>query len=73
MTPPSSHGRATRPALIAAIRELEAQKRELALDVLAASGQAADAYEAQLAAEAKLAQVEKERDTPRGLASRPSR
>jgi chromosome segregation ATPase len=47
------------PALIAAIRELEAQKRDLALDVLAASGQAQDAYEAQLAAEAKLADLER--------------
>lgn len=42
----------------AAIRELGAQKRELALDVLAASGQAQDAYEAQLEAEAKLVECE---------------
>lgn len=49
-------------ALIAAIRDLEAQKRELALDVLAASGQSQEAYQAQLATEAKLAEVERERD-----------
>lgn len=45
--------------LIAALRAMQAEKRELALDVLAASGQAQEAYEAHLAAEAKLiAQVE---------------
>lgn len=44
----------------AAIRELEEQNRDLALDVLAASGQAQDAYEAQLAAEAKIADYERE-------------
>ncbi len=61
--------RAGVPALIARIRELEGErdaerkaKQELALDVLAASGQAQEAYEAQLAAEAKLAEVERERD-----------
>ena len=46
----------------AAIRELEARARESAMQELAALGQAQDAYEAQLAAEAKLAEVEKERD-----------
>lgn len=45
-----------------ALRAMQAEKRELALDVLATSGQAQEAYEAQLAAEAKLAEVEKERD-----------
>ena len=60
------------PALIARIRELEGANRELALDVIAADGQAQEAYEAQLAAEAerdearaKLAEVEKERDEAR--------
>ncbi len=45
-----------------ALRAMQAEKRELALDVLASSGQAQEAYEAQLAAEARLADVEKERD-----------
>jgi chromosome segregation ATPase len=47
----------------------EAKLKDMALDVLAASGQAQEAYEAQLAAEqrvatleAKLAEVERERD-----------
>lgn len=57
-----AHESAGVSALIARIRELEGANRELALDVLAASGQAQEAYEAQLAAEAKLVEVEKERD-----------
>jgi hypothetical protein len=36
------------------IEELEADLRKMALDYLAAEGQAAEAYQAQLAAEAKL-------------------
>jgi hypothetical protein len=40
------------------IEELEADLRKMALDCLAAQGQAADAYEAQLAAEAKLSKSE---------------
>jgi hypothetical protein len=36
------------------IEELEADLRKMALDYLAADGQAAEAYQAQLAAEAKL-------------------
>jgi outer membrane murein-binding lipoprotein Lpp len=39
------------------IEELEAKLREMALDCLAAEGQAAEAYQAQLAAEAKLAKT----------------
>ena len=39
------------------IEAVEAENRELALKVLAAQGQAADAHEAQLAAEAKLEQA----------------
>jgi hypothetical protein len=39
------------------IEELEAKLREMALDCLAAEGQAAEAYQAQLAAEAKLAKL----------------
>ena len=39
----------------ARIEELEADLRKMALDYLAAQGQAADAYQAQLEAEAKLA------------------
>jgi hypothetical protein len=39
------------------IEELEAKLREMALDCLAADGQAAEAYQAQLAAEAKLAKA----------------
>ena len=39
------------------IEELEADLRKMALDCLAADGQAADAYQAQLAAEAKLAKA----------------
>ena len=61
----SSEAREIVHALIAALRTMQAEKRELALDVLAASGQAQEAYEAQLAAEAKLAAVEKERDAAR--------
>lgn len=51
--------------LLSRIRELEWAKSELALDVIAVSGQAQEAYESQLAAEAKLAEVEKERDALR--------
>jgi multidrug efflux pump subunit AcrA (membrane-fusion protein) len=40
------------------IEELEAKLREMALDCLAAEGQAAEAYQAQLAAEAKLSKSE---------------
>jgi hypothetical protein len=39
------------------IKELEADLRKMALDYLAAEGQAAEAYQAQLAAEAKLAKA----------------
>jgi len=39
------------------IEELEADLRKMALDYLAAEGQATDAYQAQLAAEAKLAKT----------------
>ena len=39
------------------IAELEAKLRSMALDCLAADGQAAEAYQAQLAAEAKLAKA----------------
>jgi 3-dehydroquinate dehydratase len=39
------------------IEELEADLRKMALDYLAAQGQAAEAYQAQLAAEAKLKAV----------------
>jgi hypothetical protein len=39
------------------IEELEAKLRDMALDCLAADGQAAEAYQAQLAAEAKLAKA----------------
>jgi Uri superfamily endonuclease len=39
------------------IEELEADLRKMALDYLAADGQAAEAYQAQLAAEAKLAKA----------------
>jgi hypothetical protein len=41
------------------IEELEADLRKMALDYLAAEGQAAEAYQAQLAAEDKLATCEK--------------
>jgi DNA repair exonuclease SbcCD ATPase subunit len=41
-------------ALADRIEELEADLRKMALDYLAAQGQAAEAYQAQLAAEAKL-------------------
>jgi len=44
----------------ARIKELEADLRNSALDYLAAEGQAAEAYQAQLAAEAKLAKAVKE-------------
>jgi hypothetical protein len=40
------------------IEELEADLRKMALDYLAAQGQAAEAYQAQLAAEAKLAKCQ---------------
>jgi hypothetical protein len=39
------------------IEELEADLRKMALDYLAAEGQAAEAYQAQLEAEAKLANI----------------
>ena len=39
------------------IEELEADLRKMALDCIAADGQAAEAYQAQLAAEAKLAKA----------------
>lgn len=39
------------------IEQLEKEKREAALDAIAALGQAQDAYEAQLGAEAKLAKA----------------
>jgi hypothetical protein len=39
------------------IEELEADLRKMALDYLAAEGQAAEAYQAQLEAEAKLANL----------------
>jgi len=42
-------------ACLEAIAALQAQVREMALDVLAASGQAQEAYQAQLAAEAQIA------------------
>lgn len=48
--------------VIARIEWLEREKREAALDAIAAMGQAQEAYEAQLKAEAKLAEVEAERD-----------
>jgi outer membrane murein-binding lipoprotein Lpp len=41
----------------ARIEELEADLRKMALDYLAAQGQAAEAYQAQLEAEAKLANI----------------
>jgi hypothetical protein len=40
------------------IEELEADLRKMALDCIAADGQAAEAYQAQLAAEAKLAKCQ---------------
>ena len=40
------------------IEELEADLRKMALDYIAAEGQAAEAYQAQLAAEAKLAKYD---------------
>ena len=43
--------------LMIRIEELEAKLQSMALDCLAADGQAADAYQAQLAAEAKLAKA----------------
>lgn len=46
---------AERDALAAQLADAELRARESALDALAAYGQAADAHEAQLAAEAKLA------------------
>lgn len=44
-------------ALADRIEELEADLRKMALDLIAADGQAAEAYQAQLAAEAKLAKA----------------
>lgn len=44
------------------IEALERERREAALDALAAMGQAQEAYEAQLKAEAKVEQLERERD-----------
>ena len=44
------------------LEQARALQREMALDVLAASGQAQEAYEAQLAAEAKLDDWHSERD-----------
>jgi hypothetical protein len=43
----------------ARIKELEADLRKMALDYLAAEGQAAEAYQAQLAAEHKLTKAVK--------------
>ena len=45
------------------IAELEADLRKTALDYLAADGQAAEAYQAQLAAEARIEELEKENFT----------
>jgi hypothetical protein len=42
---------------LARIEELEAKLQDMALDCLAAQGQAEEAYQAQLAAEAKLAEA----------------
>ena len=44
-----------RDALSARVAEFEAKNRELALEVISANGQAIDAYDAQKAAEEKLA------------------
>jgi len=44
-------------ATVAALWECRADLRKMALDYLAADGQAAEAYQAQLAAEAKLAKM----------------
>lgn len=52
-------------ALTAERDALQAQVRDMALDVLAASGQAQEAYQAQLAAEEKLADWHSERDALR--------
>jgi hypothetical protein len=49
--------------LAGTIADLEAKLREYALQELSALGQASEAYQAQLAAEAKLKWVLKERDT----------
>jgi hypothetical protein len=49
-------------ATVAALWECRADLRKMALDLIAADGQAAEAYQAQLAAEAKLATCEKYRD-----------
>ncbi len=51
----------------AAIRELEAQVRESAMQELASLGQAQEAYEAQLAAEARVAELTRERDAVEAL------
>ena len=45
------------------IEELEADLRKMALDLIAADGQAAEAYQAQLAAEAQLADITAAYDT----------
>lgn len=58
------------PALIAALRAMQAEKSELALDVLAASGQAQEAYEAQLAAEATVATLTAQVEAMRGALER---
>lgn len=47
------------------IEALEREKREAALDAIAAMGQAQEAYEAQLKAEAKVEALERERDKAR--------
>ena len=44
----------------ARIQELEAKLQDMALDCLAAQGQAEEAYQAQLAAEARIAELEVE-------------
>lgn len=46
------------PKLIDALEAAEAKVRDMALDVLAASGQAQEAYDAQLKAEARVAELE---------------
>jgi hypothetical protein len=46
--------------VLARIEALERERREAALDALAAMGQAQEAYEAQLKAEAKVEQLERE-------------
>jgi recombination DNA repair RAD52 pathway protein len=46
--------------VVARIEQLEREKREAALDALAAMGQAQEAYEAQLKAEARIEELEQE-------------